>query len=67
MSREAIVSLIGGTTTSTGLTVRAALDTERYATGIKVSDEELAAVQLTPHEFHGDWNYAIKPRKQAKP
>ncbi len=67
VSREAIVSLIGGTTTSTGLTVRAALDTERYATGIKVSDEELAAVQLTPHEFHGDWNYAIKPRKQAKP
>jgi hypothetical protein len=65
-SREAIVSLIGSTTTSTGLLVRAALDTERYATGIKVSDEELAAVQLTPHEFHGDWNYSIKPRKQAK-
>jgi hypothetical protein len=66
VSREAIVSLIGSTTTSTGLTVRAALDTERYATGIKVSDEELAAVQLAPHEFHGDWNYSIKPRKQAK-
>jgi Rhodopirellula transposase DDE domain len=66
VSREAIVSLIGSTTTSTGLTVRAALDTERYATGIKVSDEELAAVQLMPHEFHGDWNYSIKPRKRAK-
>jgi len=66
VSREAIVSLIGSTTTSTGLTVRAALDTERYQTGIKVSDEELAAVQLTPHEFHGNWNYSIKPRKQAK-
>jgi Rhodopirellula transposase DDE domain len=66
VSREAIVSLIGGTTTSTGLTVRAALDTERYATGIKVSDEELAAVQLTPHEFHGDWNYSIKPRRRQK-
>jgi hypothetical protein len=64
VSREAIVSLIGSTTTSTGLTVRAALDTERYATGIKVSDEELAAVQLAPHEFHGDWNYTIKPRKR---
>jgi Rhodopirellula transposase DDE domain len=66
VSREAIVSLIGGTTTSTGLTVRAALDTERYETGIKVSDEELAAVQLTPHEFHGDWNYSIKPRERRK-
>jgi hypothetical protein len=61
-----IVSLIGGTTTQAGLTVRAALDTERYETGIKVSDEELAAVQLTPHEFHGDWNDTIKPRKQTK-
>jgi Rhodopirellula transposase DDE domain len=66
VSREVIVSLIGSTTTSAGLTVRAALDTERYATGIKVSDEELAAVQLAPHEFHGDWNYSIKPRTQAK-
>jgi hypothetical protein len=66
VSREAIVSLIGSTTTSTGLTVRAALDTERYETGIKVSDEELAAVQLTPHDFHGDWNYSIKPRKRRK-
>jgi Rhodopirellula transposase DDE domain len=64
VSREVIVSLIGSTTTRAGLTVRAALDTERYETGIKVSDEELAAVQLTPHEFHGDWNYTIKPRKR---
>ena len=65
VSREAIVSLIGGTTTRTGLTVSAALDTQRYETGIKVSDEELAIVQLMPHEFHGDWNYTIKPRKQS--
>ena len=63
VSREVIVSLIGSTTTRAGLTVRAALDTERYETGIKVSDEELAAVQLTPHQFHGDWNYTIKARK----
>ena len=66
VSREAIVSLIGSTTTRTGLTVRAALDTERYQTGIKVSDEELAAVQLTPHTFHGNWNYTIRPRKRTK-
>jgi hypothetical protein len=67
VSREAIVSLIGSTTTRTGLIVRAALDTERYETGIKVSDEELACVQLSPHKFHGEWNYTIKPRKQTKP
>ena len=67
VSREAIVSLIGSTTTRTGLVVRAALDTERYETGIKVSDEELAMVQLEPHDFHGDWNYTIKPRKRTKP
>ncbi len=66
VSREAIVSLIGSTTTRTGLTVRAALDTERYETGIKISDEELAAVQLAPHEFHGNWNYTIRPRKRTK-
>src|SRR3954452_19351165 len=58
-SREAIVSLIGGTTTQAGLIVRAALDNEPYPTGIKVSDEELAAIQLTPHEFHGEWNYTV--------
>jgi hypothetical protein len=67
VSREAIVSLIGSTTTRTGLVVRAALDTERYETGIQVSDEELAMVQLKPHDFHGEWNYTIKPRKQTKP
>jgi hypothetical protein len=66
VSREAIVNLIGSTTTRAGLIVRAALDTELYPTGIKVSDEELAAVQLTPHEFHGNWNYTIKPRKYTK-
>src|SRR5262245_9847958 len=66
VSREAVVNLIGSTTTRTGLTVRAALDSARYETGIKVSDEELAAVQLTPHEFHGHWNYTIRPRKRTK-
>jgi len=63
VSRQAIVELIGSTTTRQGLTVRAALDTSTYETGIKVSDAELAKVKLTRHEFHGDWNYTIKPRK----
>jgi hypothetical protein len=63
VSRQAIVELISSTTTRQGLTVRAALDTNHYETGIKVSDAELARVKLTRHDFHGDWNYTIKPRK----
>lgn len=63
VSRQAIVELIASTTTRQGLTVRAALDTNSYETGIKVSDSELAKVKLTRHDFHGDWNYTIKPRK----
>ena len=63
VSRQTIVSLIAATTTTSGLTVKAALDTKTDDTGIKVSDEELAKVKLTPLEFHGDWNYTIRPRK----
>jgi hypothetical protein len=62
-SYEVIVSLIGTTSTKGGLTVRAALDTNHYETGIEISDEELARVKLTPAKFHGDWNYAIRPRR----
>ena len=63
VSRQAIVELIGSTTTRKGLIVRAALDTHTYETGIKVRDDELAKVKLTRHGFHGDWNYTIKPAK----
>jgi hypothetical protein len=62
VSHQTIVNLIAGTTTKTGLIVKAALDTNQYATEIKVSDEELAALCLERHEFHGDWNYNISPR-----
>jgi hypothetical protein len=62
-SLEIIVSLIGGTTTSTGLVVRAELDPVPYQKGIVVSDEELAAVRITRAKFHGEWNYTISPRK----
>ena len=62
-SYEVIVNLIGATTTKSGLTVRAALDTNRYETGIEVSDEQLARVRCTRAKFHGDWNYTIRPRK----
>jgi DDE family transposase len=62
VSHQAIVNLIAGTTTEAGLVVRAALDTREYPKGIKVSDEELAQVKLTPARFHGEWNYSIAPR-----
>jgi DDE family transposase len=61
VSHEVIVELIGATTTHTGLQVRAELDGQRYPLGVKVGDQELAAVPLTRHEFHGEWNYAIRP------
>jgi len=61
VSHEVIVELIGATTTRTGLTVQAVRDTGSYPTKIKVSDEELAAAHLTPHAFHGEWNYTINP------
>jgi transposase len=64
VSLQAIVSLIARTTTGTGLMVKAAWDTNQYDTAIKVSDEELAGLQLQRHEFHGDWNYTISPRRK---
>lgn len=63
VSRQAIVELIASTTTRTGLVVRADLDTTPYETGIKVSDEEMSKLRLTPCSFHGEWNYSIPPRR----
>ena len=59
-----IVELIGATTTKTGLKVECALDTSTYEKGIKVSDAEMAALNLTGDDFHPEWNYTIKPRRQ---
>jgi transposase-like protein len=61
ISHELVVQLIGGTTTRAGLKVKAALDTNHYESGIKVSDEELGAVRITREDFHGEWNYSILP------
>lgn len=61
VSRAVIVSLIGSTTTRTGLRVKAELDTNLYAKGIKVSDADLAAVRMKKETFHGEWNYTIVP------
>jgi len=60
-----IINLITSTTTSTGLKVRARLDETDYPKGIKVSNAELAKVNLHRHDFHGDWNYTIRPTKHA--
>jgi hypothetical protein len=65
ISHEVIVNLIGNTTTRTGLKVRAALDPGSYPTGVKVTDEELATVDVKPHEFLGQWNYIISPRSNV--
>jgi Rhodopirellula transposase DDE domain len=59
-----IVELIAGTTTDTGLEVRAELDENKYATKVKISKEELAAVNLSRHSFHGDWNYTVSPNRR---
>jgi hypothetical protein len=63
VSLQTIVQLIASTTTQTGLTVQAAVDTNTYETGIKVTDEEMAQLRLTPSAFHGNWNYSIAPKK----
>ncbi len=64
LSHQAIVNLIASTTTRTGLTVRAVLDTNVYETGIKVTDEQMAKLNIRPAEFHGEWNYSIAPRRR---
>ena len=61
VSHEVVVELIGATTTREGLRVQAELDPTAYPTKVRVSDADLAAVRLTPHAFHGEWNYAITP------
>jgi transposase len=63
ISHEVIVNLIKATTTSKGLRVEAAVDDRQYPAGAKVTDEELARVNLTRSEFHGEWNYTISPRQ----
>src|SRR6266700_1041065 len=62
VSREVIIALIGSTTTKQGLKLKAALDERPYEAGIKVSKAELAQVKLEPADFHGEWNYTIRPQ-----
>jgi len=62
---ETIVSLIGETTNAAGLLVSAKLDRRKYPTGVQVTDREMKDLRIDRDEFHGDWNYTIRPREQA--
>jgi len=61
---ETVVNLIAGTTTTTGLKVSCRLDLRKYQTGRKVSEEEWSEIDLLRDDFHGDWNYTIRPRRK---
>ena len=65
-SFRTIVELIAATTTEAGLTVRAELDEKKYPKGLKVSDAQLATVNMFPHDFHGEWNYTIAPNRKRQ-
>lgn len=60
-SLEVVLELISHTTTQQGLTVTAVKDAQTSPTGLKVTDDELAALHLVRASFHGEWNYTIKP------
>jgi transposase len=60
-SHEVVVDLIGATTTRTGLKVHAELDPASYPKGVKITNRQMAALSLTRHDFHGDWNYTLTP------
>jgi Rhodopirellula transposase DDE domain len=66
VSHEVIIQLIANTTTKTGLKIYAELDSGFYPIGIKVSDAELAALNLKRADFHGDWNYTLLPTRKRK-
>ncbi|MCH1502889.1 MAG: ISAzo13 family transposase [Verrucomicrobiales bacterium] len=61
-SFEAVLNLISSTTTSKGLTVKAEIDLNEYPKGIKISDAQMRMIDLSRDEFHGDWNYTLRPQ-----
>ena len=62
VSYQIIVSLIGATTTTKGLKVACEIDDNHYETGIEISDEQFAELNICPSTFHGEWNYKILPK-----
>jgi hypothetical protein len=65
VTHQVIVNLIAATTTKTGLLVRSRLDKRPYAKGRRVSDAQLARVNIEPNRFHGEWNYTIHPTDKS--
>lgn len=64
ISRQVVVKLIGSTTTREGLCIKAGIEENAYAKGIKITDEELATLAIERDTFHGEWNYRLLPRNQ---
>jgi hypothetical protein len=60
---ETLVELIGHTRTTTGLRVKAKLDKTRYPTGVVISKAQMESLELYQHDFHGEWNYELRPRR----
>src|SRR3989338_192130 len=62
ISLETIIELLSSTTTQAGLTVTAVVDQNLYPTGVKVSDADMSRLNISRHDWHGDWNYTINPQ-----
>ena len=65
VSHEVIIALIAATTTAQGLTIQAELDAGTYPTGLKITQKQLAGVNLQRDTFHGEWNYCVLPKDQT--
>lgn len=65
ITQQAIVQLIAGTTTTSGLQIMSALDEREYETGIKVTDEQMNSIKITSNKFQGNWNYCISPNNKS--
>ena len=65
VSYQVIVDLISATATATGLEVHCELDANTYPKGVTVSDAEMAALNVEYAEFHGEWNYTIRPNNRS--
>ena len=66
VSLATVVNLIGRTTTKKGLRVRAEIDKRSYPKAVVVKDEQMERIHLSPHEFHGGWNYTIRPTSASR-
>jgi transposase len=66
VSHQAIIQLISATTTDSGLKVRCEIDRKTYPAGVKVTKAEMDDINIIRHNFHGDWNYTIKPHLKIR-